>query len=420
MFYKKTLIYITKSFPFGRNFDFSSDEFIYLKNIKANIIILPCNIREKERNCSLLNVHIIQSLSEINNFKKIKAIFCSLSCCCNIVYELFLNIVLNMKNIFNSDLIKQIIGSYGIAYYTKNVIKKIIIEKNITTQDIYIYSFWCTPHIYGAKLLQKKFSNITVLTRLHGYDIYAERSKINYMFKKFTKNDMSDIFIPCSRHGMAYLQGQGVAFNKIIVGYLGVPINENLAYPSINNEINLISCSSVIQVKRIELLLKSLINYAKKNKQKKINWYHIGDGPLLNNIKLETLKSPQNLYCHFLGNKTNKEVRNYYITCTHRIDGFVNVSESEGVPVSIMEAQMNGIPVLATDVGGVSEIITENTGVLLHYNFSQDEFNFALDELLNFSDIEVRKNIKERTQKLFSFNNYNLVVDLINKKKREV
>ena len=46
-------------------------------------------------------------------------------------------------------------------------------------------------------------------------------------------------------------------------------------------------------------------------------------------------------------------------------DLFVQVSSSEGVPVSIMEALSFGIPVLATNVGGVGEIV---------YNRDSDPF----------------------------------------------
>lgn len=46
-------------------------------------------------------------------------------------------------------------------------------------------------------------------------------------------------------------------------------------------------------------------------------------------------------------------------------DLFLNISESEGVPFSIMEALSAGIPVMATDVGGTAEIIDDTVGRLL-------------------------------------------------------
>ena len=49
-------------------------------------------------------------------------------------------------------------------------------------------------------------------------------------------------------------------------------------------------------------------------------------------------------------------------------DLFINVSSSEGVPVSFMEAMSCGIPVIATNVGGSSEIVNIDNGYLLSSN----------------------------------------------------
>jgi glycosyltransferase involved in cell wall biosynthesis len=59
---------------------------------------------------------------------------------------------------------------------------------------------------------------------------------------------------------------------------------------------------------------------------------------------------------------------NEAILSTYRerpFDLFVNVSSSEGVSVAIMEAMSCGIPVVATKVGGTSEIVSDQNGVLL-------------------------------------------------------
>ena len=58
---------------------------------------------------------------------------------------------------------------------------------------------------------------------------------------------------------------------------------------------------------------------------------------------------------------------------SNQIDLFINTSSTEGIPVSIMEAQCFGIPVIATDTGGVKEVVIEGTGSLLPVNFSSDD-----------------------------------------------
>jgi len=51
----------------------------------------------------------------------------------------------------------------------------------------------------------------------------------------------------------------------------------------------------------------------------------------------------------------------------------VNVSSTEGIPVSIMEAISCGIPVVATKVGGNPEIVQEQNGLLLSPNPTPNE-----------------------------------------------
>ncbi|MDN0055082.1 glycosyltransferase [Collinsella ihumii] len=66
------------------------------------------------------------------------------------------------------------------------------------------------------------------------------------------------------------------------------------------------------------------------------------------------------------------------------IDLFVNVSESEGLPISIMEACGVGAPVLATDVGGTCEIVfNELNGRLLPANPTSDMIAQAITWLMD-------------------------------------
>jgi len=69
------------------------------------------------------------------------------------------------------------------------------------------------------------------------------------------------------------------------------------------------------------------------------------------------------------------------------------------LPVSIMEAFSYGIPAIATAVGGIPEIVTEDCGVLLELDFEPEELATIL-EAWDVSDTARREAAlsKQRTE----------------------
>lgn len=161
--------------------------------------------------------------------------------------------------------------------------------------------------------------------------------------------------------------------SKINYSYLGSYDNGIGPDTNKSNFINLISVSSIKPVKRLELIIESLM-FCKQN----IHWTHIGDGPDYDFVINESTNLPSNITLKFLGNLSNKEVlinyqKNYY-------DIFLNVSKSEGLPFSIVEAISFGIPVIATDVGGTNEIVNQTTGILIDKNFKPIQLAKIVDD----------------------------------------
>ena len=78
---------------------------------------------------------------------------------------------------------------------------------------------------------------------------------------------------------------------------------------------------------------------------------------------------------------SHDDVMNYYKE--HHFDLFINMSTSEGVPVSIMEAMSFGIPILATDVGSTAEEVPEQVGELLSPNPSIEEITTKIRLILS-------------------------------------
>ena len=97
--------------------------------------------------------------------------------------------------------------------------------------------------------------------------------------------------------------------------------------------------------------------------------------------EIERNQAPTNLSVELKGELKNPEILNYYMKS--KIDCFILLSTSEGIPVSIMEAMSYSIPILSTKVGGISELVIEGAGELLDVDFTQTQFDYALDKILN-------------------------------------
>jgi glycosyltransferase involved in cell wall biosynthesis len=100
------------------------------------------------------------------------------------------------------------------------------------------------------------------------------------------------------------------------------------------------------------------------------------------------LSVKNNVEFKFMGNIPNAEIHRFY--ASNNIDLFVNVSESEGIPVSIMEAMSYGIVVLATNVGGTNEIVNEDNGHLLPSNLSCSYLANSIEYFLSLTEEKYR------------------------------
>jgi colanic acid/amylovoran biosynthesis glycosyltransferase len=93
-----------------------------------------------------------------------------------------------------------------------------------------------------------------------------------------------------------------------------------------------------------------------------------GDGPSKGSLKKLASELGISDYVHFLGYLTEDEV----IAELKGADLFVLPSFVEGVPVSAMEAMAIGVPVIATNIAGTSELIDDSkTGVLVRPSDAQ-------------------------------------------------
>jgi glycosyltransferase involved in cell wall biosynthesis len=156
--------------------------------------------------------------------------------------------------------------------------------------------------------------------------------------------------------------------------------------------IELVSCSYAVGVKRLPLMHDSVRAAARLLPSQNVRWTHIGDGPMLANLRLKVAQDLEpNLTVRFLGHLDPSQVIAHY--SQNAIDLFLSTSQNEGVPVSIMEAFSCGIPVVGPHVGGVPEIVDASSGVLVPIDGSPGAFAQAIVACM--SDTQAHLSLRE-------------------------
>jgi glycosyltransferase involved in cell wall biosynthesis len=113
----------------------------------------------------------------------------------------------------------------------------------------------------------------------------------------------------------------------------------------------------LVEVKRQDVLLRGFANL--RDRAPEAHLVFVGDGPLLPELSALAETLHVRPYTHFVGYQAHPE------DYLQALDVFALTSRSEGMPQTIMEASAAGIPVIASRVGGLPEIIEhEQSGLL--------------------------------------------------------
>lgn len=248
--------------------------------------------------------------------------------------------------------------------------------------EVVAYSYWLGDATLGMVLSRADIPGLRAISRAHRVDLYDEQHVPPYIPFRGTILDGLDRLFAVSDHGAKYLRARHPAHAaRITVARLGVVDPGGINAGSEDGLLRVVSCSFLKPVKRIDLLVRALAELGTRHPDARIEWHHIGDGPLRARIDQQvTNMSARNVRAVFHGTMANEDVLRLYLD--QPLDVLVNVSSSEGVPVSVMEALSCGIPVAATAVGGTPEIVDGEVGWLLPANPTAREVADVLDALV--------------------------------------
>lgn len=255
-------------------------------------------------------------------------------------------------------------GSYGLSMWAS-----IRIQCNTWIREFdpqYVLSSWAYPEGMAGSLLARQLG-IPAFVKVHGSDInvIANIPSVRRQIRSWGKQITSVAAV--SKNLGRKLQKIGIPESKIKIVYNGVDQQRFYPLPAdqISKELGLTNSSRILFVGNLKKekgcmdLLESFSQLSPHHPELKL--FFAGTGTML--ASMEQFCIINNLIdkVQFLGKVEHAELNYWYnaasIVCLP--------SYNEGVPNVLLEAMACGTPVVATSVGGIPEIVTQDTGLLV-------------------------------------------------------
>jgi len=253
-------------------------------------------------------------------------------------------------------------------------------------------------HTFKAGVLvRSKRTSIPIVHTFHGHHLYdpdygkVARVVINAIERVLAKRSRKILTIG-SRVGEELLDvgiGKRSQYESIAPGVRVPKLSDRSKiverYSLYPDRLNVLWMGRLTRVKRPDRVIELAKHYPE------VNFIMAGDGELRKELEAKADKN-----VHFLGVQSSDEMFNL-------ADLVLLTSDSEGMPLTLIEGQMAGVPAIATDVGSVSEIVEQEvTGLVTSTQIEQ--IISSLGRLLGDSMLRstMAKNAKELAQNRFS------------------
>jgi glycosyltransferase involved in cell wall biosynthesis len=164
-----------------------------------------------------------------------------------------------------------------------------------------------------------------------------------------------------------------------------------------NGKIKLLHVSSLKKLKNVEGILRAVKNL--RENRSDFEFHIVGDGEereLLEKVSTDMELLNREVFFH--GQKSAVDVAE----AMRGADIFVLFSDYENSPCVIVEAMASGLPIIATDVGGIPELVNEKTGILVNPRDEtelSEKLNFMMDNYRTYD----KNNIRNEAVKRFSY-----------------
>lgn len=230
--------------------------------------------------------------------------------------------------------------------------------------------------------------------------------KLDLVKARFALN-RAKIVLPVSKNLESSIKSYGIN-NRFEVIYNVADIHT--FYPSLKKDVNKIKkillIASLLPVKGIPYLLQSLAQL--KQKRQNFSLEIVGDGPNREEYEKLTMEFGLVKEVKFTGLKSKSEIAEFM----RNSDFFVLPSLWENLPCVLIEAMASGLPIIASNVGGIPEILNKENSILIppkDINALASAIDYMLDHYQEYSSDKISQYAKEK----FSYETVGLKLDKI-------
>lgn len=154
----------------------------------------------------------------------------------------------------------------------------------------------------------------------------------------------------------------------------------------------------LIYYKGVHVLIEAIKNLD-------INLVIIGTGKLESDLKKQVKNLNLEDKVFFLENKSRKELINFYSQAKMFV--LPSIFKSEAFGIVLLEAMVNGIPLISTELGTGTSFVNENgkTGYVVEKN-NPNELKQAIEKILNNKEVDFKNNCLKRVEEGFTFEKF--------------
>lgn len=227
----------------------------------------------------------------------------------------------------------------------------------------------------------------------HGYTTTSLRTRVYNQLDRWSLRRAERVVTVCGKFA-SEIAGLGIQQDRIRVQHMAIRATEKASpaeAASFRSELGIAATTRVVltvgrlsQEKGHDDLLRAMAMARELAPSIAMRLLMVGDGPEMERLKRTRRDLNLSEIASFVGHQDN--VRPYYAIA----DVFVLPSHSEGSPNVLLEAMDAGVPVIATRVGGVPEIATDERDALLIQSHDIEGMAAAMVRLLSDHELSTQ------------------------------